>query len=130
MNGSMRRTLAGMLRNWRMLAIAIIAAGVALWSTSSGDWLRLVAVSLVAMGVGLNLVAIGANGGRMPAHTDEIPSEHQGDYQTMNETTRLWYLGDWIGVGAWLISPGDICLYAGLIIGVSARLIGHVLAAT
>lgn len=54
-----------MLRNWRMLAIAIVAVGVALWSTSSGDWLRVVAVSFVAIGVGLNLVAIGANGGRI-----------------------------------------------------------------
>jgi hypothetical protein len=123
-SGSVRGALAGVLRNWPMWAVAIVAALLALSSTSRGDWIRSVAIGLVAVGVVLNLIAMCANGGRMPVQTDEIPSPTDSEHQIMGSNTRLWFLGDWIRVRDWLISPGDVCLYAGLAIALVARLVG------
>lgn len=64
----------------------------------------------------------------MPAHIDEIPSHHESEYQIMDSNTRLRFLGDWISIGNWLISPGDVCLYAGFAISLAARLVGHFVA--
>lgn len=121
---SVRGALAGVFRNWRMLLVAIVATMLAFLSTSAGDWIRFLAVGLVAIGVVLNLIAICANGGRMPARTDDIPSAHEAEYQIMDSNTRLWLLGDWISVRDWLVSPGDVCLYAGLAITLTARVVG------
>jgi hypothetical protein len=87
-------------------------------------------MTLVAVGVVLNLAVICANEGRMPARTEEIPSSHEGEYRIMDNRTRLWFLGDWIPVRDWLLSPGDVCLYAGLAIAIAARLLGHFVALT
>ena len=61
----------------------------------------------------------------MPARTDVIPSANESQYEIMDPNTRLRFLGDWISIRDWLISPGDVCLYAGLAISLTARLVGH-----
>jgi hypothetical protein len=122
-NRPVRDVLRGLLRNWRMLVIALAATYLAL--SSRGDWIRSIAIGLVATGVFCNVLVMGANQGRMPAQTDSIPSEQEANYQVMNGNTRIAILGDWIQVRDWLISPGDVCLYVGLGIAVASRLFAN-----
>jgi hypothetical protein len=36
------------------------------------------------------------------------------DHDAMHSQTRFRVLGDWIPLGSWMISPGDILLYVGI----------------
>ncbi len=114
-----------MLRNWRMLAVVCVVVVLALFTGNRPSVLRFIALGMVGTGVGLNLFVIVANGGRMPAHTDTIPPDQNHDYALMNSGTRFAYLGDWIQVREWLISPGDVCLYVGLVMALIDRWIGR-----
>ena len=60
----------------------------------------------------LNLIVIWMNG-KMPAAVtpEEIAEEDQADYRPIDESTRLWVLSDWIPLGSWMISPGDVLLF-------------------
>ena len=52
------------------------------------------------------------------------PEERKRFYHAMDEQTRVWFLGDWIHIGGWYFSPGDIGLYLGLIVVIGDLLIG------
>lgn len=104
-----------------MLAVAVVAVILARSSAASGDWLRAAGIALAAFGGTLNLVVICANGGRMPIRTGGRRPASAG-YVAMTRRTRLPWLGDWMDIGRWLISPGDVCLFAGMAIALGARL--------
>ncbi len=87
------------------LAPAIFAASLAVLITwTLWHFSQLPGIWLVALGVGLNLVAVLANGGHMPVVP---PAVHLGppelgqhgvwaQYAIMDSGTRLRWLGDWI----------------------------------
>ena len=81
---------------------------------------------LVSAGSALNLIVILSNAGHMPvsAMSGYAPGAGGGLYVAADSTTRLSWLGDWIGLPGWLggaASPGDVVI--GLGIGVVAFLI-------
>ena len=88
---------------------------------------RLRGIWIVALGGGLNLAVILANGARMPVSPDVATVRaHVVEYIAMTPDTRLNWLGDWIGIpgtagsalwGAY--SPGDIVLSAGAVVVVA-----------
>ena len=87
---------------------------------------RLPGVPVLAAGGGLNIVAIGANGGQMPASEAAVRSaglpvevEHFVNSGVL-EDPRLAFLGDVFASPAWLplrnvYSPGDLLLLAGAV---------------
>jgi hypothetical protein len=109
-----------------MVLISVVVAVLAWSSASATAWTRMIALGLVAMGVCSNLLVICANKGRMPAQTETIPPEYEDGYQIMDAQTRLSFLGDWIQIRGWLISPGDVCLYLGLAIAPVDRFMGRI----
>jgi hypothetical protein len=79
-----------------------------------------------AVGAALNLLEIAINGGHMPvsAVSGYVPSGARGLYVVADSTTRINWLGDWIGIPGWLggaMSPGDFLIALG--IGVVAFLV-------
>jgi len=60
----------------------------------------------------------------MPVRIAEIPEAKKRFYKAMDEQTCVWFLGDWIRIGGWYFSPGDIGLYLGLIVAIGDVLIG------
>jgi len=80
----------------------------------------------VSSGSALNLIVILSNAGHMPvsAMSGYAPGAGGGLYVAADSTTRLSWLGDWIGLPGWLSGaaiPGDVVI--GLGIGVVAFLI-------
>ena len=67
---------------------------------------------LGTIGIFLNILVVCANGGRMPVDDKYLDSE---DHQSMNSTTKLRWLGDWINFGLYFHSPGDIFLYLSMV---------------
>ena len=72
---------------------------------------RAFAFALMGIGLGLNRLVIAVNDGQMP-----VPLRWTGGqpitvplYVVMDDTTRLWWLSDWIFGG----SPGDVFIIAG-----------------
>lgn len=99
---------------------AALAALVA-WTIWHVDRLR--GVWLVAIGAGLNLIVVLANGARMPVAPSLAGSlvqrGHVGQYVLMGSDTHLNWLADWIGApgplgGAY--SPGDVVVGLGIAI--------------
>ena len=73
----------------------------------------------------MNLLVIILNGA-MPV-SDSIESgtvENLGRYKTMDDKTRLAWLGDWIDVGWAYFSPGDFLILFGCA-GLMLRVIGR-----
>lgn len=98
--------------------LAALAALVA-WTTWHASRLR--GAWIVALGAGLNLVVVIANGARMPVAPALagrlLEQGHIGQYVAMGSGTNLGWLGDWIGVpgplgGAY--SPGDVVIAIGI----------------
>ena len=81
-------------------------------------------VAISAAGFLMNLLVIAANGGRMPAAVD--PDDVAGDdlYTPIDASTRLRCLSDWIDVGRWLVSPGDVLLAAAVPVTLGGRIFG------
>jgi hypothetical protein len=116
--------LAG-LRNWTMLIALVVTGGLAIHYAAQGKWIGFAALAAVVSGIGANLFVMVVNGGRMPVRSaDAIGLEAAHEHQMMNSQTRLAFLGDWIRVRDWLLSPGDICLYAGLAVFLVNRVFG------
>jgi len=108
---------------------AIFAASLAVllvWAAWHHD--RLPGIWLVVVGIGMNLVVVLVNGGRMPvalaaAHLGPAQLREQGtfaQYTLAGPDTRLSWLGDWIVLPppiGWLFpqaySPGDLVSMAG-----------------
>ena len=121
------------------------------WAIASGQWLftfSLVGVALVllrnaapasvacvplriaALGVGLNLLVIGVNGGYMPRSSDASEAIHRPvltiadgqratNISVMSDTTQLPWLGDVLPLPDWLplsnvLSIGDVLVAGGL----------------
>jgi len=98
---------------------------------------------ILVMGVGLclNLIAIAANGGYMPASAEALRRAglrevatalegglRQGNTVLMGEGTRLNFLGDFLYLPAWVplssaFSVGDVMLGVGLAVLVSRRMV-------
>ena len=72
----------------------------------------------------MNQLVIYLNQGKMPVRTDSIPVDQVANYVLMDSSTKLAVLGDWLQIKDWLISPGDLCLYAGLAIAIGCRMVG------
>lgn len=116
------RTVWAFARNWTMVIAIIVSAGLATYYASERSWLIFAALSAIVTGIGANFFVMVINGGRMPVCTDdESWLEDTSDHQLMHEGTRYAFLGDWINVSRWLMSPGDICLYAGILTFIIGR---------
>jgi hypothetical protein len=98
-----------------------VAALAALVAWTAWHAFRLRGALIVAVGAGLNLVVVIANGARMPVAADLAGRlamrGHIGQYAVMGSGTNLGWLGDWIGVpgplgGAY--SPGDVVIAIGI----------------
>ncbi len=113
--------IAWFLRNWRMLIIVSIGIVIAAVSIRAGNWTLAFPLSAIVVGVALNIVAMIANRGKMPADTDGMPIDEL-NHETMHNETRFRILGDWIPCAGWLLSPGDVLLYIGLLGLVFCRL--------
>lgn len=123
-----RRAGFGVLHLLTMLGIAAGAAWLAVSARFDGQPVRAAGLALVSAGAALNLLVICANGGRMPADTrgrprydGYIPGPDYRGYVPMNRRTALRYLGDWIAVGRWIVSPGDVCIAAGVVTAIVAN---------
>jgi hypothetical protein len=109
-----------------MFAVAIVGVVIALRTAAANEWIRVTAMTLIVIGVSANILVMAANGGRMPVALqleDEVPPDRESTYRIMDKNTRLAFLGDWIDVRDWLISPGDVCLYAGIAVAIAGRLV-------
>ena len=109
-----------------MLAVAVVLVVLLTYGAGDSDWVRLTTFALLLTGVSANIVVIAANGGRMPVSLDSsysIPAESEGTHRIADAKTRLAFLGDWIDVRGWLLSPGDVCLYAAIAFLIAARII-------
>ena len=111
-----------------MLGVAAAAGVLAVSVAADGRRVPAAGLVLVAAGGALNLLVIVANGGRMPAdvrgrpsYDGYIPSPDYPGYVPMTGRTRLRFLGDWIGVGRRLFSPGDLCIFAGALTALVGR---------
>src|SRR5438046_2151447 len=77
------------------------------------------ALAICAFGIALNVVVIVANGAHMPVSPSSgfVPSHVGGTYVIADSSTKLNWLGDWIGLPGWLggaVSPGDLVVVAGI----------------
>lgn len=72
---------------------------------------RLLATGLVTWLIGnaMNVAALLANQGRFP---EFAPGSYQGYVDA--QVARLPWLGDWLPVGRFWFSPGDLFIYGGL----------------
>ena len=107
-----RGTLLRTLASGRMLLAASVILLLAWEKASSGQWHRVAGLAFIAAGALMNFAVVCANGARMPAQTGGDPPADDG-YVAIGPTTRLRFLGDWVHLGRWLISPGDVCLCVG-----------------
>ena len=105
-----------MLRSWpAMLVLAFMT-----WRTFSQatavDWLEYACLSASCLGSLLNIIVVALNGG-MPARLapDEIPDDARPFYHAIDHKSRCPWLADWIPIGSWLISPGDVLLAIGVV---------------
>jgi hypothetical protein len=104
---------------------AYVAALAALVGWTVWNVRRIAGIWLVTAGSALNLLAIAANGGRMPVAAELAGSlaqrGHIGQYMLMSASTHLNQLADWIAlpgpIGRWLseaYSPGDVIVAVGI----------------
>jgi len=85
------------------------------WAT---HWIGIIGCLIGFLGAAMNAVAVVLNKGKMPVRTNEVPNckIHPHSHTLMHQKTRLRFLCDWIDLGRIILSPGDVCLYIGLII--------------
>ena len=115
-------------------AYAIALAAILVWTVF--HWNRLRGIWLVTIGSALNLLAIIANGARMPVAPELACSLVRrgtvGQYTVMGSGTHLNLLGDWISLHPVpeAYSPGDVLIAIGLAVTVfiatatPARIVG------
>ena len=101
-----------MLRSWPAMLVATAIACRALYQSADQGWFSRAYMCVSFAGLLMNVAVVALNGG-MPArlHADEeIPDEVRPNYKPMDARTRCPFLGDWIPLGGWRISPGDVLL--------------------
>ena len=149
--GGSARNLAGvrLAQPWIPI-VALAVKEVSLYTQGSGTWVPLVLYPLsqvllaawclwharrlrgavvVAAGIGLNVLAIALNGGRMPVSPALaaqgpralVETGHYAQYVLAGPDTHFAWLGDWIGFPGALgrlfpqaYSPGDLVSFAGI----------------
>ena len=132
-----------MPRYWPLLAVAIVPqvgnlvgiripgmffvaiAVIGIWCAYNRD---IVGTTVVAVGIGLNLLVMGFHGGSMPIRADillrvfgvvAVPGTVLvGSKDVVIDTSALWLLSDWIilalGSKKVVVSPGDLIIIAGV----------------
>jgi uncharacterized protein DUF5317 len=131
-----------MPRYWPLLAVAAVPqfgnlAGLRLpgmfWIAIAvvGIWCAynraIPGTSMVAVGIGLNLLVMGVHNGLMPIRADILASLGHtaapgtvlvGSKDVVIDTSALWLLSDWIilslGATKVVVSPGDLIIVAGV----------------
>ncbi|XJZ27003.1 DUF5317 family protein [Bacillota bacterium Lsc_1132] len=84
---------------------------------------KIAGVKWIVAGAILNLLALLLNGGTMPVSDKaiQITGQENASFETdarhhlMNETV-FWFLGDWIPLIRYILSPGDILAGIGIIL--------------
>jgi hypothetical protein len=114
----MSMTIRRTLRHFPAPFLVLFLFGALFVFRYSPGWWTMTSVALLVAGTLLNLLVIGVNDGYMPARAgeDELPPEKRDLYKPIDGDTRLTVLSDWIAVGGYLISPGDLLI--GLALGV------------
>jgi hypothetical protein len=131
--------LAELRIRWLPLALTGLGVQVVLFSDPgtalAGDLavvlvnIRLPGLALVAVGAGLNLVAILANGGSMPADPEALASLGKPVEDAANSIVAadpaLWFLTDLFAMPTWLplanvFSIGDVLIGVGIAVAVAA----------
>ncbi len=116
-------TVLTLVRNWKLIIALTMTGGFAMLFAAEREWMNCVGASLAAAGIGANLFVMVINGGRMPVRTaNELWLETAIDHRLMHDDTRLAFLGDWIPVRCWVVSPGDIILSSGMAVFAVGRL--------
>lgn len=107
------------------VAFLLVLIGWTAWHVK-----RLPGVWIIGVGAAMNLAVIAANDFRMPVAPafagKLVQAGHSGQYVLMDSSTRLGFLGDWIGTPSWLggaYSPGDV------VVGLGAGLVAFLLTA-
>lgn len=104
-----------LLSRWPLVLIMLWGLYSSLRSVEDQQWMRVSGYLVLALGVGMNLLVIALNGGRMPVRCKEEVVDDPG-YEQMHSKTRLRFLGDWIDCYYIWASPGDFLLLLSLII--------------
>nr|WP_251041198.1 DUF5317 family protein [Bacillus sp. ISL-45] len=81
-------------------------------------------VNWIIIGAVLNLLALLLNDGLMPVSEEALNTtgqhlesfETDSRHQVMSHSTDFWFLGDWIPVVKYVISPGDIFVAIGIVL--------------
>ncbi len=113
-----------------LFAVTLVGMALVLLRNAATTPLARTPLRIAALGVGLNLLVIGANGGYMPRSTEASaavgrPIDTVADGQrlanvgVLSDSTRLPWLGDVLPEPQWLplsnvLSVGDVLLAAGL----------------
>ena len=105
-----------MLRSWPAMLVLAFMTWRALRQAASDGWFEYACLSASCLGAALNILVVALNGG-MPARAtlDEIPDEARPMYHAIDKQSRCSWLADWIPIGTWLISPGDVLLAIGVV---------------
>ncbi|HEX6984144.1 MAG TPA: DUF5317 family protein, partial [Planctomycetaceae bacterium] len=111
------RVLRQTLRHYPPLLLATIVAYFTFRLITEPGWFVRSCTAAATTGFLLNLLVIAANGGRMPAAVspDEMSPDLKDLYKPIDRATRLRFLADWIDLGRWVISPGDVLLIASVV---------------
>ena len=110
-----RRTVLTNRLPMKLLCVFLAARAIL---DSDLDWIAWTGCVLMATGVGMNLTVIVANRGLMPAALpyQQLSEDNEEYYTPFAPDTRLGFHGDWIDLGRYLISPGDIVLVIGAVL--------------
>lgn len=105
------------LRHLQMLGAMLLALFFASRFLGNSGWIGYLFGALLCTGFVLNTLVTTLNGGYMPiaADLEGAPDKYRDQYKSVDGATRLGVLGDWINLGPWLVSPGDILLALGFI---------------
>jgi hypothetical protein len=115
-------------RFWRIFVISAIGVLAAVYQFKTGawtnSWTSVVAGVFLCLGLALNIMVLMLNNGLMPVRMKTSPRNYQHSHTAIDSRTRAWFLGDWIRVARYYLSPGDLCLVAALAIRLAEELLG------
>ena len=118
-----------------VVPLHLVSYGMLLWFVVANRHRGGIVVA--GVGTALNVAAIAANGGYMPASRSALEragalyaGETANNSALMGEGTRLWFLGDVFAVPEWFVlanvfSVGDVLIAAGVAVLVAAGMRGH-----
>ncbi len=107
-------TLAGVLREafgFDVMIMRFVHLFLVAWALMN-CW-SIFGLNMNFLGGTLNMLVCAVNKGLMPTL---YPGDPTGLHSLMNEATRLPFLCDWIIVGYWQLSPGDILIVLGTLL--------------